>query len=147
MSYNNIIKFFPNEIQDKLIPLFQTNKNIEEIRIRINLPIILKIDNYEKIVNHIITGEEINEIVECICENSLYSYQHQISNGYITINGGHRVGIFGSAVVKNNEIINLNYISSLNFRISRQVIGCSNNIIGEILNKHTNNIYNTLIVS
>ena len=53
----------------------------------------------------------------------------------------------GSGVFKDNEIINLNYISSLNFRISRQVLGCSDAIIEEIINRKNNNIYNTLIMS
>jgi len=67
--------------------------------------------------------------------------------GYITVKGGHRVGITGTAVVQENQVINLKNITSLNFRIARQVLNCSNKIIGEIINKQNNNIYNTLIVS
>lgn len=68
-------------------------------------------------------------------------------NGFVTIKGGHRVGITGSAVMEDEKIININYIYSLNFRIAREVIGCSKRVLKEVLNLEENNIYNTLIVS
>ena len=100
-----------------------------------------------KILDHIVKQQEILQAFERICENSVYSYKRQICDGYITIKGGNRVGIVGSAVVDNGQVININYISSLNFRIARQKIGCSNSIIREIIDETTNNIHNTLIVS
>ena len=61
--------------------------------------------------------------------------------------GGHRVGITGNAVIKDKKIININYVSSLNFRIAKQVIGCSNKILKYVINTEENNIFTTLIVS
>jgi hypothetical protein len=49
--------------------------------------------------------------------------------GYITMQGGHRVGITGNVVMKDDKVININYIYSLNFRIAKQVIGCSNKVL------------------
>ena len=82
-----------------------------------------------------------------ISENSIYSYQNQICNGFITIKGGHRVGITGTAVIENNKIVNINYISSINFRIAREIKGASNRILGHILNLRENTVINTLIIS
>jgi len=45
------------------------------------------------------------------------------------------------------KVINIKYISSLNFRIARQVIGCSNKILRYVLDLKNNTIYNTLIIS
>ena len=67
--------------------------------------------------------------------------------GFITIKGGHRVGLSGSCVIENGKIINIKYIYSLNFRLARQVPGSSNKILKEILNVEENSIYNSLIVS
>lgn len=61
--------------------------------------------------------------------------------------GGHRVGITGNVVMKEGKINNINYISGLNFRIAKQVLGCSNKILKHVLNIEEQNIYNTLIVS
>ena len=106
--------------------------------------IILKLNNEEKIIKYKVSSEEIINILQLICENSIYSYQKQISSGFITLQGGHRVGLVGSCVIENNKIININYINSFNFRIARQVIGCSNNLLKHILDIENNNIFNTL---
>ena len=139
----DILSYFPIKIKEKLVGYDYTE--LEEIRIRNNMPIILKFKQVEKIINYKVTNEDMNQIFQRICENSVYSYQNQIANGYITLRGGHRVGIVGTAVIQNNEVTNFNYISSLNFRIARQIIGCSDEIIKYVLNE--NSIYNTLIVS
>lgn len=149
MSLEYIYKCFPKHLQE----LIKNNLNgenintLEEIRVRNNLPFILKIGQAEKILDYKITTEDINYIFQKICENSVYSYQNQIINGFITVQGGHRVGIVGSAVLDTNgKVINFNYISGLNFRISRQIIGCSNQIMKEIFNDD-GSICNTLIIS
>lgn len=147
MSYNDILRYFSDKIRVVLENELNNNLVIEEIRIRNSKPIILKLNNSEKIINYIVQTEDVLNILQSICENSIYSYQNQICEGFITIKGGHRIGITGSAVIENNQVKNLNYISNLNFRIARQIIGCSNNIIKEIINKEENSIYNTLIVS
>ena len=147
MNYKDILRYFPDNIRKILENEINNNLVIEEIRIRNSKPIILKLNNSEKIINYIVQTEDVLNILQSICENSIYSYQNQICEGFITIKGGHRIGITGSAVIENNQVKNLNYISNLNFRIARQIIGCSNNIIKEIINKEENTIYNTLIVS
>lgn len=145
---NSIYNYFPNEIQNVLKREIDDNFDLlEEIRIRVSKPIVLKYNSYENIISYFTTSEDILSILELICENSIYAYQREITEGFITLKGGHRVGITGSCICENDKVININYINSLNFRICRQVIGCSRNIIGYILNKRENNIYNTLIVS
>lgn len=61
--------------------------------------------------------------------------------------GGHRIGITGNVVVKEGKVVNINYISSLNFRIAKQIIGCSNKILKYMMNTEEGSLYNTLIVS
>ena len=149
INIDYILKCFPIHIRDIL------NKNLtneelellEEIRVRNNLPLICKIGQADKVLNYKISTEDINYIFQKICENSIYTYQNQIANGYITIQGGNRVGIVGTAVLHEDKVTNFNYISGLNFRISRQILGCSNSIMQKIINKEQNTIYNTLIIS
>lgn len=147
----NILRCFPMRVSKKIEDfILSDNINLnllEEIRIRNNRPILLKIGQEEKKIEHIITSEEILETLQHICDNSIYSYQSQICNGYITMQGGHRVGITGNAVIKDGKVSNINYISSLNFRIAKQVLGASNKIIKYVLNEEENSIYSTLIVS
>ena len=139
--HNAILEILMNEKNLKI------EENIEEIRIRINRPIILKLRNQDICINYIVTEKDIMQTLEKLCENSLYAYKKQIAEGYITVKGGHRVGITGTGVVEEEKIINLKYISSLNFRIAREVKGCSKNILKEIINQKDNTIYNTIIVA
>ena len=139
--HNAILEILMNEKNLKI------EENIEEIRIRINRPIILKLRNQDICINYIVTEKDIMQTLEKLCENSLYAYKKQITEGYITVKGGHRVGITGTGVVEEEKIINLKYISSLNFRIAREVKGCSKNILKEIINQKDNTIYNTIIVA
>lgn len=145
---NNIFVYFPNVIKNILKQEINDEIDfLEEIRIRNQKPIVLKFNNKEKIINYLVTSEEIITILQCVCENSIYSYQHQIAEGYITINGGHRVGISGSCVIENGKVININYINSLNFRLARQIKDISKNVLNFILDINENTIFNTLIVS
>ena len=120
---------------------------VEEIRLRSNKPLILKIGQETIVMEYIITQQELLQTFDKICENSIYSYKRQICEGYITIKGGNRVGIVGSGVIENGQVINVNYISSLNFRIARQKIGCSNKLIENLIDLKKGSIYNTLIIS
>lgn len=143
----DVLEYFPNNIRMCLLKEINISsyKLLEEIRIRVNRPIILKFNDCLKRLEYIITTEDILRVLEYITENSMYSYQKQICEGYITLRGGHRVGISGNVVVENDKVININYIYSLNFRISKEIIGVANEISKYIY--ENGNVNNTLIIS
>ena len=147
MDKIDIFEYFPNNIKEELARQINNSnyKLLEEIRIRVNRPILLKFTNYINKIEHIINTEDVLRIMEYITENSIYSYQKQICEGYITLKGGHRVGISGNVVVENEKVININYIYSLNFRISKEIIGVAEKIVKHIL--ENGEIKNTLIIS
>ena len=152
MLISNILNFFPENISDIIRKYFQEdeeekNKTIEEIRLRADKPLILKFNKKEVIFKNNITQEEILKTLQKVCENSIYSFQNQIREGFITVKGGHRIGITGSSVMEEGKVTNINYISSLNFRIAKEIKGCSNKLLKYILDLESNNIYTTLIVS
>ena len=126
MSILNLLGYFPNNISKSLEKYLneseEKNITLEEIRLRVGKPMILKFNDHERIYSNVITTEEVLEVLQYICENSIYSYQNQICNGYITIHGGHRIGIVGSSVMEKNQVVNIKYISGLNFRIAKEII-------------------------
>lgn len=142
----NIIEYFPDKLKNILYEQIKEEQdNLEEIRIRVKCPIVLKFNGEEKLINYIPNSEDMLTIMQLICENSIYSYQKQISSGFVTLQGGHRVGVVGSCVIENNRVINIKYINSFNFRIAKQVIGAGKLVLKYIL--HDNKVLNTLIVS
>ena len=146
-----ILKYFPSNIQGLLNSAIEQNHNImeelQEIRIRCQRPIILKLRRVDILIEYNVSQTEILQTMEKLCNNSIYAYKNQICDGFLTIKGGHRVGLTGTAVIENGKVINVKYISSLNIRIAREVIGCSNQILGQVLDLEHDTIFNTLIVS
>ena len=148
---DEILRYFPNKIYQIFSNLLQENPKVanelQEIRIRVDKPIILKLREKDIILQYNILQTEILQIVERLCENSIYAYKNQICEGFITIKGGHRVGLTGSCVIENGKITNIKYISSLNIRIAREVKNCSTRILREIIDIENKTIYNSIIVA
>lgn len=147
---NEILRYFPNNIYQMFSNLFQENNiinEIQEIRMRSNRPILVKLRDKDLMLQYNISQTEILQVLERLCENSIYAYKNQICEGFITVKGGHRVGLTGSCVIENGKITNINYISSLNFRIAREVLNCSTKVLREIIDLENKTIYNTIIVA
>lgn len=143
--YSEILIYFPNEIRKEFekIPkeIWERSK---EIRIRAGRKIAINCFDDEYLLDCFASTENVLRLVENFSENSLYSFQKEINEGFITIKGGHRVGISGTSVFENGEIKNIKYISSLNIRIAREKRYCANNLVDKIYEKE---FENTLIIS
>jgi stage III sporulation protein AA len=87
----------------------------------------------------------LEQIVVVATKHSLYAFDEQIRNGYIITENGIRIGLCGTAVVKDGKISLIKKISSLNIRIGHNVVDCSNDIIHFIVSGQKVN--NTLILS
>ena len=142
-----ILEFFPIKLREILIKYEKVLCQTQEIHLYTGRKILLRTSNDEVEIDYITISNDILEILQRICDNSIYTYQNQICNGFITVKGGHRVGISGEVVIKDGQVINISYIYSLNFRIARQVLGCSNIALPYILNVKENTVYNTIILS
>lgn len=73
------------------------------------------------------------DIADCfaeLCRYSVHSYSREIAEGFITLDGGHRVGLCGTAVMSGGAVVSVKDISSLNIRIAREVRGCAEELYG-----------------
>lgn len=142
-----VLEYLTHNVKDAVLKYISENRNenIEEIRLRSGKKISVKVENKNLILDYRLGIDELLEIFQKICEHSIYTYQKEIGEGFITIKGGHRVGIAGNCVIEDGKVKNINYISSLNIRIAREKRNCSENIIKYII--QNNEIKNTLIVS
>jgi len=97
MNTNEIMNILPKEIILKLEEIKDFNC-IQEIRLRTNRPLIIQINQKEIIKPYLVTKNDIKTILQRISNYSLYAFEEEIRQGYITIKGGHRVGIAGDCV-------------------------------------------------
>ncbi|MFR1708122.1 MAG: stage III sporulation protein AA [Clostridium sp.] len=118
---------------------------LQEIRLKVNKPLIFINNNREIKTRYITKLEDIKIIIQKISSYSIYAFEEEIRQGYITIQGGHRVGICGSCVLEGNSLKTIKHISSINIRIAREVKGCSQGILPFIIKD--NRILNTIIIS
>ena len=146
-----------NILPEWLFKIISNNYQLDsvyEIRIRLEKPIMinykgeyiyLKINNSYQSSNIIANLDLINYVLAVATKQSIYAYNNQIKNCYITTDSGIRIGICGTVVYDNGEVSTIKNITSLNIRISHEVINCSKKIIGLIT--IDNELKNTLIIS
>ena len=144
MEYDEIYKILPKEISN-IVKQYLQEDAVQEIRIKSGKPVILNLSYGEKVLDYRTTSEDLKFMMAKVSNYSLYAFEEEIKQGYITLKGGHRVGLAGECVISNGEVRTIKNISSLNISICREIIGSSNKIMNLITNN--NRVYNTLIVS
>ncbi|MDF2941776.1 MAG: hypothetical protein K0S01_634 [Herbinix sp.] len=156
---DELLKIFSLKLRTILTKLTIDFNKLQEIRLRINAPLLIIYGNKEvfvteeaKLVDNPtqaiqITKNEIRETMEYISNYSLYAFEEEIRQGFITINGGHRIGIAGKIIIEDDIIKGMKHISFINIRLAHQVKGCADSVLPHLINEQTNGIYHTLIIS
>lgn len=154
---SEITKLFSLEIKSRLDKLSLDFNRIYEIRLRVNQPLIIVKENEELFLSesggitknirdaYIITKKELRETVEYISNFSLYAFEDEVKQGFITVQGGHRVGICGKVFLENNNIKSIKYISFINIRVSHEIKGCADKVLPYLI--RDNSFMHTLIIS
>ena len=156
---DEIVNSLSISLREKIKKISMDNINIEEIRLRSQKPLILNANNKDYFYNlnsnkldtkmdnpYIVSKEDVEQTFQIICKYSIHSFIDDIKKGFITLRGGHRVGLVGKVIVEDGQVKNIKHISSLNIRVSREIIGCSNKVLPHII-KGDNQVNNTLIIS
>ena len=154
---NRVLKILSMKIRNLMIKSIIDYERLTELRLRINEPLILKYDNREFFLGrvgyltekkeeaYIVSAEDIRDTVEYISNYSLYAYEDEVRQGFITISGGHRVGLAGKVTIDAGKIKNVKYITFINIRLSHEVKGCAKKVIPYIVKEEK--ILHTLIIS
>ena len=92
-----------------------------------------------------VTAQELRETMEFVGEYSLYAYEDELRQGYLTIRGGHRVGVAGRTVLDGDKVKSVRYISCVNVRLSHEVPGCADPVLPYLWGDE--GLLHTLIIS
>lgn len=144
-TIETIINVLPAAFREYLS--FLNMDGLEEIRLRVKKNAILYFgpDKGELVTDYIIEQRDLQEALEYITGFSLYAFEDDMREGFITIKGGHRVGIAGKIVREDGKIKTITNISSINIRVSHQVYGCADKVMKHLVNE--DKVMNTLIIS
>ncbi|EJP6473394.1 stage III sporulation protein AA [Clostridium sp. FAM 1755] len=144
MYTKEILNILPNHISKLICDLDEVDK-LQEIRFKIGKPICFQLGNEERITSYKIKKEDIMSIVQRMSNYSIYSFEEEIKQGYLTIKGGHRVGICGRCVIDGGKVKTIRDISSLNIRICREIYNASKLVMPYIV--ENGHVLNTIIIS
>ena len=127
-------QLFLQYLPDEVIEIVQKEcgdfvNKITEIRLRVGKPIIIYVRGKEKILAHKATSSLIKKTIELISGYSMYAWEDELRNGFITLPGGCRVGLCGKVVVEDEKIKTISNISGINMRIKHEIKGCANPIL------------------
>ncbi|MGN0159369.1 MAG: stage III sporulation protein AA [Brotaphodocola sp.] len=152
-----VIKIFSNHIRTILRCVSADFDQVQEIRLRVNAPLLIIFRNLEFYVTqegkltkyseeaYVVSKQELKETLEYISNYSLYAFEEEIRQGFITIQGGHRVGLAGKVICDENGIRSMKFISFMNVRLSHQIRGCADSVLPYLY--HQGNIVHTLLIS
>ena len=159
MRQEEILRMFPQDMRRRWEQVAMQADSLQEIRLRVNVAAAVWIDNREwfidtegRLVNRwpqegVCRPEELDAILKHLCQYSVYAFADEIRQGFLTIQGGHRIGLSGQVILeKENKIRNLKYIRYLNIRIAHEIKGVADGILPYLYDEQ-GQAFNTLLIS
>lgn len=145
----SVLHILPEKLRERILAEKLDFERLQEIRMRIGQPVTLRVGGREMRITRTpcrrITADEINETVQYAAGYSLYAYEQEMRQGYLTVEGGHRVGMAGQVILDGNRIRNIRYVSSVNIRIAHEIIGCADAVLPFLI--QNGDVLNTLVIA
>ena len=121
---------------------------VEEIRVRLGRPLHLVTTAGDVFLpGAVVSAGLFRATLELVTGSSLYALEEELRNGYITLPGGHRVGLAGRAVLDDGQVRTLKHLSGLNIRVSREFPGAAARVLEAVWPRAAARPFSTLIVS
>lgn len=146
---DSLLPYFKNVIKDYV--------QVKELRIRRNGPVQILKENRslyltenggytENAIQGVrLTEREFTELFSHICRHSIYAFEEELSRGYISVEGGHRIGVVGQTVWNGKEVKGMKYFTALNIRIAHEIKGVADKLLPHIY--AGDELKSTLIIS
>lgn len=148
MKKEEVLQVLPERLRQIVERSVADWNTVQEIHIRLGKGIAITANGRKELPNpngQVVSRREFRELMEYISNYSLYAFEEEIKKGFLTIPGGHRVGVSGRAVTEDNEVKKLRNISFVNIRIAHEKKGCADAVMPYLLEK--DRFLSTLLVS
>ncbi len=155
-----MLEWLPSSIRSVLLPMTsEFADKAEEIRIRIHRPLEIAYSGgyayvaagggatREPALAYRPSKEDGLKLLDRITNHSLYTLEEELRRGYITVRGGHRIGLAGRVILEQGEVRSLKDISGFNIRIAREIPGAADKLIPYLREPHSAEYLHTLIIS
>lgn len=150
------LALFPRIYRDRWMSVAHLAPRIQEIRLRLGRPIMVQKADGEWFLGEggltldmtkalVLCEQELERYVNHFCRDSIYAFQEELKNGFMTVPGGHRVGVAGQVILDQGEIKGMKHITFLCVRLSHQIKGTADTVIPYLY--EDKQLRNTLIIS
>lgn len=155
-----VAHLLPSEMKTLLEKLpDQMKEQLEEIRIREGRPLEIGFRGQSRFVTedgaprissadaYRPSTEECRKLLERITNYSLYAMEEELRRGFITVSGGHRIGLAGRTILEGGTVRAIRDIGAFNIRVAREVIGASANLLPKLIDRSRKTLHPTLILA
>ncbi len=148
---------FPEKIRGILEKAEWDPDRLQEIRLRTGKPLLFVMAGREYFLSsqgrvsrkpdgaYLPEAADIRQTMEYLGKYSLYAYEEELRQGFLTVQGGHRVGVSGKIILDQNRVKGISHISGINIRFSHQIRGCADAVMPYVISGGT--VCHTLIIS
>lgn len=106
---------------------------VEELRLRRGRPLfVLAPQGEEPLADTAVTGRDLETVLELASASSVHTVMEQIKNGFVAVQGGHRLGLCGTGVMEGGRLVNLRELSSISLRVAREFKGLSGDVLPKL---------------
>lgn len=140
-----ILHIMPIGLRDSVEKILSEREDAEEIRVRVGQPLELRCGEHSIWMQEKITPKDMEEMLTFISQYSIYAYEEEIRQGYLTIEGGNRIGFAGQVRMEADRVCRMVNIRFLNIRIAGERKGCAKKILPWLYEK--DELYHTLFIS
>lgn len=152
-----LVQMFPRQMSEVLGKLNLNYEKLQEIRMRADKPLSVRWDGREYFVKaggeatvyqeegYPVSTREIAQTMEQIAGYSLYAHEDEVRQGFLTIQGGHRVGVAGKVLLEHGNVKNIRYITFLHIRLCHEIKGCADALLPYLIEE--DQVCNTLLIS
>lgn len=154
---HRILSFVAPSLRETLRRFIENERTpVEEIRLRLHRPLMVEADGRWMVKQDggrtihpmrawMVSEDEIRKTMELLTESSIYMVEEEMRQGYITLPGGHRVGLVGECVVRHGRLLRIRNVTGINIRIAREIRGIARLVLPHLW--HNGRYMRTLVVS
>ncbi len=153
-----ILRIFPDSLKPRWEQALMQVDKLQEIRLAIGRPVRVFLSGRERFLSDkgltdyncqdiwCITEKEMDEILQNVCRHSLYAFENEIRQGFLTVQGGHRIGVAGQVILNGDGTVrNISHIRFMNIRVSHEVLGAADGVMDCLYENAS--FFNTLIIA
>lgn len=151
----SVRRVLPSGIAAALSASLPAGRRLQSVRLRQGLPVSVQVEGVERFLGPArfvdapegalrAGAREIGEMLSRATQGSFYAVEDQLRRGFISLPGGHRLGVAGQVVSERGEWKAFAHVSGLHLRVAHEVRGCAEALLPRLL--ATGRLRHTLVI-